>query len=271
LAHVLELCGIPTKERGAESISLDPQRLRKVATSAVSILYRFGLTVPNSEKRQARVDLFNQEHACLVGPDSGATPYFIGAWDSVAAIGSARFLPHRYDLHEPRGVRFVRHALAIDEYRRDFARVPWGGTALPPHREGEPWPFEQIWFAGNHADIGGSYPENESRLSDITLDWMTDFITKKLPVDGRVVVSEDLLRLFPSHEGMMHDECMVGVGGTPARWFPQARDVPNDAVLHPTVYDRLKMDRVRNYTSYGKYRPAPLRNHSKAKDYFEDT
>jgi Uncharacterized alpha/beta hydrolase domain (DUF2235) len=33
------------------------------------------------------------------------------------------------------------------------------------HRQGEPEQFEQIWFAGNHADIGGSCSlENELRL-----------------------------------------------------------------------------------------------------------
>ena len=41
--------------------------------------------------------------------------------------------------------------------------------------------FRQVWFAGNHSDIGGSYPENESRLSDITLDWMQTFIAKDIP------------------------------------------------------------------------------------------
>ena len=35
-------------------------------------------------------------------------------------------------------------------------------------------PFVQLWFAGNHSDIGGSYPETESRLSDIALKWMID-------------------------------------------------------------------------------------------------
>jgi hypothetical protein len=52
--------------------------------------------------------------------------------------------------------------------------------------ENEPEQFDQIWFAGNHADIGGSYPENESRLSDIALDWMVDFIAKKIPEPWRV-------------------------------------------------------------------------------------
>ncbi|PAY03388.1 hypothetical protein CK489_39740 [Bradyrhizobium sp. UFLA03-84] len=29
-----------------------------------------------------------------------------------------------------------------------------------------------MWFAGNHSDVGGSYPESETRLSDISLGWM---------------------------------------------------------------------------------------------------
>jgi hypothetical protein len=63
---------------------------------------------------------------------------------------------------------------------------------------------------------------------------------------------------------------MATIGGTLARWYPADRDVPIDARLHPTVYERLAMPSVRNYSSYGKYRPAPLRNHHEAKKYFED-
>jgi Uncharacterized alpha/beta hydrolase domain (DUF2235) len=50
--------------------------------------------------------------------------------------------------------------------------VPWYSTKETSRDEyGIQW-FEQVWFAGNHSDIGGSYPENEARLSDITLDWV---------------------------------------------------------------------------------------------------
>ena len=35
----------------------------------------------------------------------------------------------------------------------------------------------QRWFAGNHSDVGGSYPEPESRLSDIALRWMCEQAT----------------------------------------------------------------------------------------------
>jgi Uncharacterized alpha/beta hydrolase domain (DUF2235) len=148
--------------------------------------------------------------------------------------------------------------------------VKWGGSSLPPDRPGEPDIFQQIWFAGNHADIGGSYPETESRLSDVSLQWMVDFITKELPAEARVDVDLDYMTLYPSPDGMMHDECMVGIGGTPVHWYPTDRDVPVDAILHPSVYERLALPSVRNYTSYGKYRPAPLRNHNKAKKFFED-
>jgi uncharacterized protein (DUF2235 family) len=227
----------------------------------------------DNDGRQAFIDQFRSDYGSLIGPEIGALPYFIGVWDSVAAIGWKRFFPRwAYDLHYPRDVAFGRHAMAIDEYRKTFSRVPWGGsgTIRSSGKEDVLEPFEQVWFAGNHADIGGSYPENESRLSDISLGWMVDFVTNKLPSETRLLIDERYLKLYPSSDGMMHDECMVGIGGTPAHWYPGDRDVPPTANLHPTVIDRLKMDRVRNFTSYGPYRPAPLRNHNVAKLFFVD-
>jgi hypothetical protein len=70
---------------------------------------------------------------------------------------------------------------------------------------------------------------------------MVDFITEELPEEGRGAVDPDFMTLFPSPDGMMHDECMVGIGGTPAHWYPADRDVPVDAILHPTVYERLAL------------------------------
>ena len=34
--------------------------------------------------------------------------------------------------------------------------------------------LDQVWFAGNHSDIGGGYEENEPRLSDISMQGMLD-------------------------------------------------------------------------------------------------
>ena len=75
-----------------------------------------------------------------------------------------------YDLNPHVG--YARHAISIDENRANFARVPWHSVKQTSRDErGLQW-FEQVWFSGVHADVGGGYPENESRLSDFTLNWM---------------------------------------------------------------------------------------------------
>jgi uncharacterized protein (DUF2235 family) len=271
VAHVLDLCGIPTKEPGRDTLNFDASVLRKTAKTAVRCLYILGM--PNSDAtRDARLATFKQDYAPLTGAENGATAYLVGIWDAVAAIGWQRIFPDwAYDRHFAPSIRYARHLQSIDEGRKDFKRVPWGGsgTVAWPDRKDEPEQFDQIWFAGNHADIGGSYPENESRLSDITLHWMVDFITQKLPEAGKVLTDPTLLRLYPAFDGMMHDECMVGIGGSPLHWARAVRDVPVEATLHETVYQRLALARVRNFTSYGPYRPAALRNHAKAKAYYD--
>ena len=149
LAHVLELIGIPTVEDNAQPLDLDPAKLRGLARKTVRILYRFGLPVSNTQRREAQAQKFRDAHQCLTGPAVGAVPYFIGVWDTVAAMGWAHLLPIMYDEHYPKTVKFARHATAIDEYRSDFVRVPWGGSGTVPEGvPGELDPFQQIWFAG---------------------------------------------------------------------------------------------------------------------------
>ena len=256
---------------GQASLNLDPKSIRKVADEAVRTLYTLGMPIRNEARAQERAIAFRKKYSSKVGPESGASAFFVGILDAVAAIGWQRVFPDwAYDRHFAKDIRYARHLQSIDEGRSDFKRVAWGGsgTVLNPLRENEPEQFEQIWFAGNHADIGGSYPENESRLSDITLNWMVDFVTNKIPGGQKALVDPAHLRLYPSSDGMMHDECMVGIAGTNLKWKRAVRDVPHDAVLHPTVYERLAMPEVRNFTSYGPYRPAALRNHDKAKAYY---
>src|SRR5260370_18950690 len=97
------------------------------------------------------------------------------------------FLPissSKYDYHFPPDIKFARHAIAIDEYRRDFLRVPWGGSGTVPDDSIENVTrFRQVWFAGNHSDIGGNFPEKESRFSDLTLKGWKNFIARELPLE----------------------------------------------------------------------------------------
>ena len=65
-----------------------------------------------------------------------------------------------YDTDLSPRVAFARHAISIDERRKAFPRVPWGlPSVLRTKAADSPEWFEQYWFAGNHADIGGGYDE----------------------------------------------------------------------------------------------------------------
>ena len=106
-------------------------------------------------------------------------------------------------------VIYANHAISIDEDRRDFQRVPWIPDASnATTRDGlGNLHFERVWFAGVHADVGGGYPENESRLSDITQKWMVSaagVIPDGLHYDTRV------LQLSPDATGPQHDEAKAG-------------------------------------------------------------
>jgi uncharacterized protein (DUF2235 family) len=56
--------------------------------------------------------------------------------------------------------------MSIDERRAFFRQNLFGA----PHDAQQD--VKEIWFAGVHSDVGGSYPESESQLSKIALQWM---------------------------------------------------------------------------------------------------
>ena len=70
-----------------------------------------------------------------------------------------------YDLTLNVNVGYAKHAISIDENRADFVRVGWAPTAEKQgtrDREGNLY-FEQVWFSGVHADVGGGYLNRMNR------------------------------------------------------------------------------------------------------------
>lgn len=168
-----------------------------------------------------------------------------------------------YDLKLDTRVGYARHAQAIDETRRDFARVGWGlRGARVARSENEPEWFKQIWFAGCHSDIGGSYSEDESRLSDVTLQWMIEQVQE---TPHPIIIDESKLRLAPSALGLQHCEIHRVRDAYPKWWFlprwswPEApRREAAGATLHPTVHERFAARHVAHADGVKPYRPPTL-------------
>jgi len=166
-----------------------------------------------------------------------------------------------YDMDLDPNVGYARHAISLDERRNSFQRVGWGMSTDEQKKTPE-W-FVQEWFAGNHSDIGGSYHENESRLSDITLRWMLD-----AAASVGMKYDESVLKLFPDPTGPQHDEARSSLLFRIARKLP--RKVPSDAPLHASVLERFKAPAVLDYDAMRPYRPENLKTHDKVEEYYRE-
>jgi len=144
------------------------------------VLHMFGLLCPGNEglipyitrlyaKRTRRAA--GMTHTFKVADGFKATfcrpcrLHFVGVWDTVSSVGwiwNPLKLP--YTAQNPDMIN-GRHAVSIDERRCYFQNNLWG-----PQLTGQN--IKQVWFAGVHSDVGGSYPYMESGLSQITLEWM---------------------------------------------------------------------------------------------------
>ncbi len=101
------------------------------------------------------------------------TIHFIGVYDTVGSLGIPFSLmglfdadDEFYDTKMGSNISVSRHALAIDEERKDFEPTVWTPRSSVD--------LKQVWFAGSHSDVGGSYPpdENKNLVSDVPLFWI---------------------------------------------------------------------------------------------------
>jgi uncharacterized protein (DUF2235 family) len=98
-------------------------------------------------------------------------PWFVGVWDTVSSVGWVENpLKLPYVSSNP-DIQIGRHAVAIDERRAFFRNHLW---RRPDDQKIEwgPKDVKQVWFPGVHCDVGGGYPESESGLSKIALEWI---------------------------------------------------------------------------------------------------
>ena len=250
LARVLNLCGVPTTDGQGGLLPRHGSRLRKIAEEAVYDIHDHGLGHPRAmfeDEREIKAARFREKYGSQgVGMDGegqgNVAPHFIGVFDT-----------------EDR----ARFPLVKWGYRRDVERLD--------HLEPK-W-LKQMWFAGNHSDIGGSYPESESRLSDIPLAWMVQEIGS---IERPPIIDLGRLNLAPDPSGLQHDEVMslqeVWPSWLPFRdhltWRRETRTIGRDFDLHESVYERFELPVVSQHDRRAPYRPAALATHDKVSRYY---
>jgi uncharacterized protein (DUF2235 family) len=169
-----------------------------------------------------------------VGRRDHAPVHFVGLWDTVKAAGNlrrqlrwpfTRQLPH---------AAYVRHAVALDEWRHKYAE--YLVTLTVRHLIPEAQDLREVWFAGVHSDVGGMFPTG-AHLSDIPLKWMIDEATTY----GLLVSKRRYLQVCD----VSLDDA-IGEAHQMSRWWrllgSHHRKAPDGALVHASVRERIAAD-----------------------------
>ena len=157
-------------------------------------------------------------------------PHFIGVWDTVASLGlfwGKKF----FDTALNEDIKFAYQAMAIDEKRKKFPVSLWDENKKKANQV-----IEQVWFAGVHSDVGGSYEERH--LSDIAFAWMMDKASNcdlKFKSDWRdILIQEATGKIHNSRKGFWK------------LWRPVERDISEGSKIHQSVFNRIQSQEM-NY------------------------
>jgi uncharacterized protein (DUF2235 family) len=188
-------------------------------------------------------------------------PHFVGVWDTVSSVGwvyNAVTFPYTRASKNP-DLNIIRHSVSIDERRAFFPSNSFG-TANSPRQD-----LMEVLFAGVHSDVGGSYPETQSQLSQIALQWMLgEAATAGLRLDpvhtAEVLGGGDRKYAQPDPTTKNQHESLhglwwiaelwpkiIGVETAPGVWkkrmrinLGRHRKFPDTMMMHDSVQARLK-------------------------------
>ncbi len=198
---------------------------------------------------------------------------FIGLWDTVSSVGWVSTPLRLFNVAQNKTVDIIRHAVSIDE-RRCFYQDNLYGDPLPGQD------VKQVWFAGVHSDVGGSYSQTTSGLSNITLEWM---IGEAASVQAGVLFIPERVDLvlgrptsyYPATQKLYYTPASSQLHVSLTRWwwllevlphryydkddgteqrrvpFGSRRELPCGSLVHYSVYERL-------YDPMSTYRPRNL-------------
>jgi uncharacterized protein (DUF2235 family) len=190
------------------------------------------------------VHLTSKAFAQQVGGGSTVHVRYLGLWDTVKAAGVLGWQikwPHTNQLSN---ATRIRHAVSMHE-----KRAPFRESLISARDDGS---LEQVWFAGVHSDVGGTFEDEQStnlvthhpgkktpapRLSRISLKWI---------IEG--AIEEGLLLRSQA----VHSACTVTSADATSRlhsrgwpWVilgTRKRKVPAGATVHASVKVRALAD-----------------------------
>jgi uncharacterized protein (DUF2235 family) len=164
---------------------------------------------------------------------TGVPVHFMGLWDSVKAAGLLRWNLRWLHTRRIPNVGRLRHAVAIDEKRRPYEEY----LVLPPKKPGAPGPLiEQVWFAGVHSDVGGTF-DDDPKLPTIALKWIVDGA-----LDSQLLLKKGA---YAKHFTLDSGHALGTIHRMGAVWALltyRHRRVPEDAGVHSSVRLRIESD-----------------------------
>jgi uncharacterized protein (DUF2235 family) len=211
--------------------------------------------------------------------------HFMGIWDTVSSVGWITTPLRLFSVSQNPLILTGRHAISIDERRCFYRDNLWAHAdnatmtkskatqAKIPNQD-----LLQLWFAGVHSDTGGSYPQMESGLSNIPLEWLLreaglacaeiqqPLARLILGVDARPTGDEhldrkidELLELYPKPTASIVHKSLKGAWWLlellPHRYYDKddgaenwrtplgmRRRIPRGAFIHKSVVARLESE-----------------------------
>jgi uncharacterized protein (DUF2235 family) len=160
----------------------------------------------NSPKSQKDLDheiYMKKFKATFCRQDVGV--YFLGLFDCVNSVGTFEIPLYQssYEYIATPPAKYIRHAISIHERRLKFkpALFLLDDAKPAPGVDTNSSDVQEVWFAGNHADVGGGWGLEKNQrhlLSDTPLEWMLQEL-KKVPEEDQLTLSrppviQDLVR-----------------------------------------------------------------------------
>lgn len=157
---------------------------------------------PKTKKDIANIEYMKKFKDTFCRPN--VEVYFLGLFDCVNSVGQFEIPMFRksYEYIAVPPARYIRHAVSIHERRLKFkpALFLMDDAKPVPGVNIEKSNIKEVWFAGNHGDVGGGWDlarDQRHLLSDTPLEWMLQEL-KTVPAEDQIAFAHRPAKQSPA-------------------------------------------------------------------------